>query len=69
MTERELSQKIKTAISSLPAQQREVVILYHLEGYGIEEISRIIDAPSGTIKSRLARAREILKLKLTNYVS
>ncbi|MCX7920184.1 MAG: sigma-70 family RNA polymerase sigma factor [bacterium] len=65
----ELNRKIHKAISSLPPSQREVVILYHLEGYDIQEISRMIDAPSGTVKSRLARAREILKQKLINYIS
>jgi RNA polymerase sigma-70 factor, ECF subfamily len=65
----ELKHKIQTAVSSLPKLQREVVTLYHLEELSIEEICLILDVPSGTVKSRLARAREILKIKLKTYVS
>jgi RNA polymerase sigma-70 factor, ECF subfamily len=65
----ELKAKIQTAISSLPKLQREAVILYHIEELGIEEICTILDVPSGTVKSRLARAREILKIKLKTFVS
>jgi RNA polymerase sigma-70 factor, ECF subfamily len=67
--QQELQTKIQTAVSSLPKLQREVVILYHIEGLGIEEICTILDIPSGTVKSRLARAREILRIKLETYVS
>jgi len=66
--QQELQKKIQTAIASLPKEQREVVILYHIEGLGISEISEMLEIPSGTIKSRLARAREILRIKLKNYV-
>lgn len=66
--QQELQNKIHIAISSLPKKQREVVILYHVEGLDIEEISQILAVPSGTIKSRLARAREILRIKLHNYI-
>jgi RNA polymerase sigma-70 factor, ECF subfamily len=65
----ELKTKIQTAISSLPKLQREAVTLYHIEGLGIEEICTILDVPSGTVKSRLARAREILKIKLKSYIA
>ncbi|MDI6782984.1 MAG: sigma-70 family RNA polymerase sigma factor [bacterium] len=67
--QQELQKKIQTAIASLPKQQREVVILYHIEGLDISEISHILEIPSGTIKSRLARARDILRVKLKYYVS
>lgn len=65
----ELQTKIQTAISSLPKLQREAIILFHIEGLDIEEVSTILYVPSGTVKSRLARAREILKIKLKTYVS
>jgi RNA polymerase sigma-70 factor (ECF subfamily) len=67
--QKELQTKIQTAVSSLPKLQREVVILYHFDGLGIEEICMILDIPNGTVKSRLARARELLKIKLKAYVS
>ena len=64
----ELQVRIKNAIASLPAQYREVIILYHIEDIDIPEISRILKIPNGTIKSRLSRAREMLKSKLSKYV-
>ena len=49
------------AVHSLPAQDREVFILFYYQGYGIEEISTMLNIPAGTISSRLSRGR--LKLK------
>jgi RNA polymerase sigma-70 factor (ECF subfamily) len=49
------------AVHSLPANVREVFILFYYQGYGIEEIAAMLNAPAGTISSRLSRGR--LKLK------
>ncbi|MEO5905223.1 MAG: sigma factor-like helix-turn-helix DNA-binding protein, partial [Saprospiraceae bacterium] len=38
-----------------------------IEGFTYEEIASIIDVPIGTVRSRLFRARNLLKEKLTNY--
>lgn len=65
----ELQNKIQTAVSSLPKLQREAIILYHIEEMDIEQISKILGVPTGTVKSRLARARDILRIKLNPYVS
>ena len=42
---------------SLEAIDREALILHHLEGFSVREISAIADVPEGTVKSRLNRAR------------
>lgn len=58
------SQILQTAIDELPDYQRAMVILYHTEGLSYEEIAAVFSLPIGTVKSRLNRARLILKNKL-----
>ncbi len=48
------------ALRRLPEDQRRVVVLYHLVGLPVEEISRETDIPVGTVKSRLSRGRRDL---------
>lgn len=55
---------IKKAMESLSEDQKLITILYYYDYYSIKEISRIIDIPEGTVKSRLSKARELLKQKL-----
>lgn len=55
---------IKKAMESLSEDQKLITILYYYDDYSIKEISRIIDIPEGTVKSRLSKARELLKQKL-----
>ena len=49
------------AISRLPADQREVVLLVGYEGMRYEEIATTLGIPTGTVRSRLSRAREKLR--------
>ena len=49
------------AIAALPTGFREVLILRELEELSYKEIARIVDIPIGTVMSRLARARSLLK--------
>jgi len=51
---------LNEAIAALPTQFREVLILRELEDLSYKEIARVIDAPIGTVMSRLARARRLL---------
>ncbi len=46
---------------SLPDQFRLPTVLYYVEGYSAKEIAAMLHLPSGTIKSRLARARSKMK--------
>lgn len=48
------------ALESLPADQRAALVLVDMEGYPVEEASRILDCPVGTVKSRCARGRHRL---------
>jgi len=55
------------AINALPVDFRTVILLCDIEGFTYEEISKIIDIPIGTVRSRLHRARNMLKEKLREY--
>ncbi len=55
---------LAAAIDKLPALQRTLVTLYHLEELGIAEIAGITDLPEGTVKNYLFRARARLRQQL-----
>ena len=55
------AQLIKEAMDGLPAEFREILTLRHQEGLSYKEIADIAQIPSGTVMSRLARARAKLK--------
>lgn len=62
-----MGDEVTIAINSLPVDFRTVVLLCDIEGFSYEEISKIIDIPIGTVRSRLFRARNMLKEKLKGY--
>ena len=64
----EMRDVIERAISSLPEKYRAVVIMHHIEGLGLKEIAKSLDVAQGTVMSRLARARAMLREKLSGYV-
>ncbi|HXJ10063.1 MAG TPA: sigma-70 family RNA polymerase sigma factor [Burkholderiales bacterium] len=58
---RELDRRLlNEAIAALPAQFREVLVLRELEDLAYKDIARVVDAPIGTVMSRLSRARRLL---------
>ena len=67
IVERELQEKIQTAIQLLPAAQRTAVILCRFEGLPYEEIAAVLDCSVSAVKSLLHRARETLKEQLRGY--
>lgn len=61
---RERHEMLQEAIGSLPDYQRAMIVLYHTESKSYEEIAEILSLPIGTVKSRLNRARLVLREKL-----
>ncbi|MFP4176284.1 MAG: RNA polymerase sigma factor [Candidatus Brocadiia bacterium] len=55
---------VRRAILRLPTQFREIVILRDLQDLSYRELSAALDIPLGTVKSRLARARDALREEL-----
>ncbi|MEL6390492.1 MAG: sigma-70 family RNA polymerase sigma factor [Bacteroidota bacterium] len=62
-----MGDEVTIAINSLPIDFRTVILLCDIEGFTYEEISKIVDVPIGTVRSRLFRARNMLKEKLKSY--
>jgi RNA polymerase sigma-70 factor (ECF subfamily) len=59
---------VQNAINSLPAWQKDLIILRDIEGLSYEEIARITGYRLGTLKSKLSRARHSLKEKLGRII-
>jgi len=62
--EAEQTNFINDLIASLPLKYREVIILRHLRDLSYEEMSKILDISLASVKTRLFRARELLRSKL-----
>lgn len=60
----ELVQLVHGAIATLSDKLRDPLVLYDIEGYSYEEIAGIMGLNLGTVKSRLNRAREALRVQL-----
>lgn len=56
-----LQQHLQQALNQLNDDQRIAVILHDVEEYSLQEISEILSVPTGTLKSRLSRARDKLR--------
>ena len=65
----EQSRVIGRAISALPEKYRLPLILRDIEGKSYEDVAAILELGLGTTKSRISRARGLLKEKLKGYVS
>lgn|GEM_PF-2792820 len=57
----ELRDQVYAVLAALPPQQRDVIALFYISDYSLQEISTFLGIPVGTVKSRLHTARERLK--------
>jgi RNA polymerase sigma-70 factor (ECF subfamily) len=55
---------VQRAVLNLPEKYRLVVVMRHLQDMSVDEIARILDLPTGTVKTHLFRAREMLRERL-----
>jgi RNA polymerase sigma-70 factor (ECF subfamily) len=63
----EQSRTIAKAIETLPEKYRAPIVLRDVEGKSYDEIAQILELGLGTTKSRISRARGLLKEKLKHY--
>lgn len=64
LEKKDQSERLKELINQLPEIYKTVLFLYHIEDLSYKEISEIIGAPEGTVKSHIYRARNLLKEKV-----
>jgi RNA polymerase sigma-70 factor (ECF subfamily) len=60
----ENAEQLHRGLVQLPVPQREVLTLFFLEDFSIDEIAQILDVPAGTVKSRLHYAKKALRAVL-----
>ncbi|HEX9649489.1 MAG TPA: sigma-70 family RNA polymerase sigma factor [Cyclobacteriaceae bacterium] len=62
-----MGDEVAMALNNLDVDYRTIIILCDLEGFKYEEMAKILDIPIGTVRSRLHRARQLLKEQLLEY--
>ncbi len=62
--QKQLAERIRTALEHLPFDQKTALVLREIDGLSYEEIGYSLGIAVGTVKSRLARAREALRAQL-----
>lgn len=60
---------LKEALSKLPPQLKEVVILRYFTGYTLEETAAALEIPRGTVATRQRKALKLLRLELSEEVT
>ncbi len=63
MAEKQSREAVRRAVLALPARYREPVVLYYFHEMDVAAASRTMGLPEGTVKARLARGREMLRLR------
>jgi RNA polymerase sigma-70 factor (ECF subfamily) len=64
LRQKELGDRLRAALESLPFDQKSAIVLREVDGLSYEEIAFSLGVAVGTVKSRLARARESLRAEL-----
>lgn len=62
-----LGSEVEAALAQVPEVFRLAVVLSDLEGLSYDEIAEVTEAPVGTVRSRIARGRAILRRELLSY--
>jgi RNA polymerase sigma-70 factor (ECF subfamily) len=66
---REIGQALAAAIATLPAEQREALVLRDVEGLSAQEAADVVGVEVGALKSRLHRARMALRTRLAGVLA
>ncbi|MDF9409871.1 MULTISPECIES: sigma-70 family RNA polymerase sigma factor [Pelotomaculum] len=65
LEEKEFRGIVQAALQSLSPEHRAVLVLREIEGYSYEEVAEMLGCSLGTVKSRLSRAREVMRRRMT----
>jgi len=68
LLEKERRQMVRRAVASLPEKYRSALVLRDIEELEYEQIAQILKLPLGTVKSRINRARNLLREKLRAHI-
>jgi RNA polymerase sigma-70 factor (ECF subfamily) len=68
LDQRVLAQALERALAALPVEQREILVMRHRLGLSHAEIVEALGVPSGTVKSRIARALAALRERVTQEI-
>jgi RNA polymerase sigma-70 factor (ECF subfamily) len=60
-------EEVRTAIESLPRRYREIIVFRDIEGFSYKQIANMLGCPTGTVMSRLGRARQKLRRLLMDW--
>jgi len=61
---RDLGRRVAAAVTALPEEQREVIVLKEYQGLTFLEIAQVLDVPISTVKTRLYRGLVLLRRRL-----
>jgi RNA polymerase sigma-70 factor (ECF subfamily) len=64
LAQKQLAERLQRALDDLPFDQRTAIVLREIDGLSYEEIAFSLGVAIGTVKSRLTRARQTLRLQL-----
>jgi RNA polymerase sigma-70 factor, ECF subfamily len=64
LAQKQLADRLQRALDSLPFDQRTAIVLREIDGLSYEEIAFSLGVAIGTVKSRLTRARQMLRVEL-----
>ncbi len=62
-------EELRRALARLPDAFRRAAVLFYLEDFPYRDIARILGCPVGTIRSRLSRARSLLRQDLEPQIA
>jgi RNA polymerase sigma factor (sigma-70 family) len=58
--------QVVEGLAGLPVREREVLILFYLQDLALQDCAHVLEVPVGTVKSRLSRARQLLRDRLAD---
>ncbi len=63
----EIELDVRRAVAELPPDLRRVALLYFMDGYNTPEVAKLTHSSVGAVRGRIARARELLSIRLNRY--